>query len=87
MSFHASDVFICLHLLEVSQRPGTIEVRFGRLIEAEIREPVFAGDGRDPILLESRGRLRPAIDIHRAVLVLAQIHSRRAIGNLLLVQD
>ena len=75
------------YLLEVRQRPGPIEEGLCRLVEAEVREPVLPGDGRDPVLLEASRRLRPAIDIHRAVLVFLQIHARQAIGNFLIVQD
>src|SRR4029077_10702549 len=57
-----SDVCVGLYLLEVRQRPGPIEVGLGRLVEAEIRKPVLAGHGRDPVLLEAGRRLRPAID-------------------------
>ena len=53
-----------LNLLEVRQRPGPIEVGFGRLVESEIREPVLAGNGGDPILLEACRRLRRAKDVH-----------------------
>jgi hypothetical protein len=65
-----------LDLLEVCQRPGPIEVGLCRLVEPEIREPVLAANRRNPILLEAGRHLRPAIDVHRAVLVLAQVHAR-----------
>jgi hypothetical protein len=35
-----------VYLLEVWQRPGPIEVGLCRLVEAEVHEPVLAGDGR-----------------------------------------
>ena len=76
-----------LHLLKVRQRPGPIEVSFSRLVEPEIRKPVFARNGRYPVLFKTGRRYGPATDVHRTVRVLAQVHARRAIGNLLLVQD
>src|SRR5678810_387646 len=76
-----------LYLLEVGQRPGPIEVGLGRLVEPEIREPVLAGPRRDPVLLEASRRRGPRIDVHRTVLVLAQVHAGRAISDVLFIQD
>ena len=63
-----------LHLLEIRQGPRPIEVGLGRIVEPEIGEPVLTGHSRDPVLLESGRRLRPGIDVYRAVRVLAQVH-------------
>jgi hypothetical protein len=60
-----------LDLLKVRQRPGTVEVGLGRLVEPEIRKPVLTGDRRNPILLEAGRRLRATIDVHRTVCILA----------------
>src|SRR5690349_18514328 len=75
------------YLLEVRQRPRAIEVGFGRIVEPEIREPVLAGHRWNPVLLETRGRVWPGVDVHRTIRVLAQVHARGAIGDLLFVQD
>ena len=75
-----------LNFLKVRKRPGSIEVAIGRLVESEIRKPVFARDGWNPVVLEAGRRLRSAIDVHRAILVFAQVDARGAIGNLLFVQ-
>jgi hypothetical protein len=61
-----------------------------RLDLLEVRQglgPSSCRNGQDPVLLAAGRRLRPAIDVHGAVLALAQVLARRAIGNLLLVQD
>src|SRR5580658_2571281 len=63
------------HLLEIRQRPGPIKVSLGGLVEPEIREPVLSGDGRNPVFLETGRRLRPAINVHRAVSISAQVHA------------
>jgi hypothetical protein len=73
-----------LNFLKVRKRPGSIEVAIGRLVESKIRKPVFARDGWNPVVLEAGRRFRSAIDVHRAILVFAQVHARGAIGNLLL---
>jgi Beta-lactamase len=49
-------VCVGLCLLEGWQRPGPIEVGLCRLVEAEIREPVLAWDGRDPGPAGASGR-------------------------------
>ena len=45
------------------QRPRPIEVRFGRRVEAEVAEQRFAGDGRNPVLLESRRCFRAEVEV------------------------
>jgi hypothetical protein len=65
-----------LLLFELEEAPGAplddvVEVSnyvgLGRLVEPEIGEPILARDGRDPVPLEARWRLRPAMDVHGAV--------------------
>src|SRR6185436_15029989 len=84
---HSAPQSTLLCPLKVRQWPRPIEVGPGRLVEPEIREPVPAWNGRDPVLLEAGQCGRPAIDVHRAIFVLAQVHARRTIGDPLVIQD
>src|SRR5580704_17147307 len=70
---------------EITEWPTFIEVGFRRLVEAEVSEPAFACDRRNPVRLETRGSGGPAINIDRAVSVLLQVHPGRAVGDLLLI--
>ncbi len=74
-----------LHFLDVWQRPALVEVCFHRPVKTEIGEPRLAGNGRNPVLLKTCGSSRAKINVHAAIVVFAQIHSRRTIGNFLLV--
>ena len=56
---------------KVRQRPGPVEVGLGRLVEPEIRKPVFSRDRRNPVLLETGRRFWSAVDVNRIVSVLA----------------
>src|SRR5712691_3018791 len=52
---------------DVRQFPCLLEKRLLRAVKAEVREPVFSGHARNPILFHSLGRLWAKIDIQRTV--------------------
>ena len=55
--------------LELANLPGLVKPRFQRTVDPEHSEPALARDCRDPIILLAGQRLRPEIEIDRAVLV------------------
>lgn len=62
-----------LHANDIRQFPASIEVGFGRRVEAEVGEPAAAGDRRDhPVFLLALGGLRPEVQVHGAIVVLDQ---------------
>src|SRR5262245_37963657 len=53
-----------LHLLNVGQRPASIEIGLRGSVEAEVREPELARHGLYPVTLLPAGGRRPEIHIH-----------------------
>ena len=65
-----------------------IEVRLEGAVQAQVREPVPAGDGLHPVGLATVGRGRPVVEVDRTIGVGDEIRiARAAITALLLVVD
>ena len=79
--------FLLGNILDIWQLPAPFKVGFGWGIEAQVGKPPFARDSRNPVLLFAGRRLGPEVNIYGAVVILNQIHTRRAVGDLLLVVD
>ena len=62
--------FPSLDSLEITQRPGFVEVGLGWFVETEVGEPTLARDGWDPVSLRPHGSSWTAIDIYRTIRVL-----------------
>jgi hypothetical protein len=52
-----------LHLFEIRQSPALVEHLLGGTVEAEEREPAFAGFRLHPVLFKSLGRGRPDVNV------------------------
>src|SRR5262245_24407816 len=74
-----------LHLLDVRQLPALVEVRFGRAVEAEDREPAAVWQCLDPVLLLAGRQLRAEVDVDRSVRVLLRIGIHADRGQFLAV--
>src|SRR5262245_17591077 len=55
--------------LYVARLPALVEERLERTVEAQQREPAFAGHGSNPIPLLARRARRPEINVDRSVVV------------------
>src|SRR3954469_13619017 len=54
---------------DVAELPAPVEVRLQRAVEAEVGEPVAAGDGLPPVALAGGRRVRAEGQVDRAVVV------------------
>src|SRR4029077_18757738 len=79
-TFAPLPVVYSLHFFDIRQYPGAVEVRLGRTIETEVREPAFSGDCLYPVHFWFPGwGFWAKVKVHRAVGVLYNVVARRTI--------
>src|SRR4029453_15288680 len=65
--FPSGEASTSIDLNDIVRPPCLAEERLRWAVEAQIREPTFAGDGLNPVLFFSLWGLRAEVDVHRPI--------------------